>query len=255
MSRACRLALVAGWSLLGLCVAGCDDSPPPRNPFDPPADAPKKPPPITEVPKPKGPPELVIDTLSPKVGFSRVLLNKPDDRAKLRKAIEEVKDEFSGKEARVVVDRNTNPSWVIAMLEELGRIGASPLIVRTESRKEFPQELTIVPQPQAPSVASCSVVAMVRPDRGTAVWRLSGGTAAKRGKGLAGPDLSMTGETLERFAKGCKESKALFVSGSEGIEWGLVYDLAASTKLLEKAGYQPIVLLSETPVAGRPLSL
>ena len=45
----------------------------------------------------------------------------------------------------------------------------------------------------------------------------------------------MTADTLERYYKGCKQSDALFVSGAEGIEWGLVFDLAASAKKLEKA--------------------
>lgn len=237
-------------------LIGCDSSEKPRNPFDPPKDAPVKPPPVTEVPKPKGPPELSVDNLSPKVGFSRVLLQKPTDREKLKAELSQVKDEFSGKEAIVAVDRKANLNWVIAMLEELGNIGATPIIIKTSSRTDFPQQLTIEPQFRAGKVPDCSVVTMLMADFRTATWKLSGGTAGRRGKGLGGPDLSMTAETIERYAKGCKQSNTVFVTGSEGTDWGLVFDLAASTKvLLEKASFARIVLLSETPTAGRPVKL
>jgi hypothetical protein len=65
----------------------------------------------------------------------------------------------------------------------------------------------------------------------------------------------MTGDTLERYYKGCKPSDTLFVSGGEGIQWGLVYDLAASAKKLEKASFARLVLLAEPPTAGRPVRL
>lgn len=236
-------------------VAGCDDAPPQKNPFDPPKDAPVKPPPVTEVPKPKGPPELSIDTLSPKVGFSRVLLQKPTDREKLKNELVAVRSEFDGKETVITIDRKAESKWVIAMLEEVANIGASPILVKTSSRTDFPQQLRMDPQFRAGKVEGCSVVTAVLADRSTAVWKLSGGTAARRGKGLGGPDLSMTGETIERYAKACKQSNTLFVSGAEGIEWGLIYDLAASTKTLEKVSFERVVLLSETPTAGRPIKL
>lgn len=252
-SAAVPLALVG---VLCSALSGCDSGEKPRNPFDPPKDAPVKPPPVTEVPKPKGPPELSVDNLSPKIGFSRVLMQKPTDREKLKNELLQVKDEFAGKEATLSVDRKADTKNVIAMLEELGNIGASPILVKTSSRTDFPQQLAMEPQFKAGKVPDCSVVTMLMPDLRTATWKLSGGTAGRRGKGLGGPDLSMTAETIERYAKACKESNAVFVSGSEGVEWGLVYDLAASTKvLLEKAKFERVILLSEPPVAGRPVKL
>lgn len=250
------VAVVAlGTAVVSQLVA-CDSSEKPRNPFDPPKDAPVKPPPVTEVPKPKGPPELSVDNLSPKVGFSRVLLQKPTDREKLKNELLQVKDEFSGKETTLVVDRKANINSVITMMEELGNIGAAPIIVKTSSRTDFPQQLAIEPQFRAGKVPDCSVVTMLMSDFRTATWKLSGGTAGRRGKGLGGPDLSMTAETIERYAKGCKQSNTVFVTGSDGMEWGLVYDLAASTKvLLEKASFARIVLLSEPPTAGRAVKL
>jgi biopolymer transport protein ExbD len=253
MSQARWPILVALSALLSL--AGCDDPGPKKNPFDAPKDAPVKPPPVTEIPKPKGPPELSVDNMSPKIGFSRVLLQKPTDREKLKNEIATVRDEFSGKEAAVTVDRNADTKSVIAMLEELANIGAQPLLIKTSSRKDYPQELRIDVQFRAGKVPDCSVVTAILSDRSTAVWKLSGGTAARRGKGLGGPDLSMTGETIERYVKACKNSNTIFVSGAEGVEWGLIYDLAASTKTIEKISIERIVLLSEPPVAGRPVKL
>lgn len=236
-------------------AVSCDDSQPQRNPFDPPPTAPKQPPPVTEAPKPQGPPELTLDATGPKVGFSRILLQKAEDYEKLRSEIQAVREQFTGKDVHVVASRDTNTQWVVAMLKNLEEIGAANLFVRTPTRQEFSPELGFLSEQKAQASPGCSVVAAVREDRGTAVWRLSGGTASKRSKGFAGPDLSMTADTLERYFKGCKQSDILFVSGAEGIEWGLVYDLAASAKKLEKAKFEHLVLLSEPATAGRPVRL
>jgi hypothetical protein len=182
-------------------------------------------------------------------------LQKTEDYEKLQKEIYNVREQFNGKEVHIVASRDTNTQWVVAMLRNLERIGASALFVRTPTRKEFTTELEFLSEQKAKGMPTCSVVATVREDRGTAVWRLSGGTASKRSKGFAGPDLSMTADTLERYFKGCKQSDTLFLSGAEGIEWGLVYDLAASSKKLEKAKFERLVLLSEPPTAGRPVRL
>jgi hypothetical protein len=87
------------------------------------------------------------------------------------------------------------------------------------------------------------------------VWKRNGGVAGKRAKGMAGPDLSMTGESIERVAKACKQGSVLFVAGAPEIDWGLVYDLAASTKQLKDAHFEAIGLLSQTPVPGHRIEL
>jgi biopolymer transport protein ExbD len=255
MLRACRhLARVT----LGLCaigLLGCENYDPKRNPFDPPPNAPKPAPAVTEVPKPQGPPAISIDNMGPKIGFTQLILQRPSDYEKLQKEIETLREHYQGKDVHVSASRDTNTQWIAAVLGGLEDIGASPLFVRTPTRAEFSGELQWATPRKFANAPSCSVVAMVRADRGTAVWRLSGGTAGKRSKGFAGPDLSMTGDTLERYYKGCKQSDILFISGAEGIEWGLVYDLAASAKKLEKANFQRLSLLFEPPTAGRPIRL
>ena len=65
----------------------------------------------------------------------------------------------------------------------------------------------------------------------------------------------MTGDNIQRFAKGCKQSSALFVSAAPSVEWGLAYDLAASSKTIDKVSFDTFVLLEDTPVPGHTVEL
>ncbi|MBK7579975.1 MAG: biopolymer transporter ExbD [Myxococcales bacterium] len=242
-------------ALASLGLSACDDPPPKKNPFEPPPKETVEPPKDAALPKPVGPPELGIDDLGPKVGFSRVLLDKPEGRDKLAEELRQVKSHFEGKEATLVVIRKAKLTWVTTMLAELAKIGASKVIVKTETRAEYPGELAFTPEAKAPKPEPCAVVAMILEDRSAAVWKIAGGTAIKRAKGLAGPDLSTTGDTIERFAKGCKGSNMFFVSADASVEWGLAYDLAASTRKLEDVKFETLVLLDKTPTAGRKVEL
>ena len=201
------------------------------------------------------PDPLAIDDMGPKVGFTRILLDKPEGKSKLEKELQDNKAAYDGKEATLSIVRKAKMSWVVTMVQELADIGATKILIKTDTREEYPKELPFTPQRSVPEAAPCSVVGMVLDDRGTAIWKLSGGTASKRAKGFAGPDLTMTGETIERYAKACKQSSIFFVSAADGIEWGLAYDLAASTQKLEGKPLTSIVLLTETPTAGRPVKL
>jgi hypothetical protein len=231
-----------------LC-AGCEDEPK-QNPFAPPKDAPIPAPPASAIPKQDTAPDLQIDSVSPKVGFERALLQHPEGKAQLTQLLTDAKRWIEGKEVLLVVDRKTKVPWVATYLDELGKVGPSKITVRTDTRKEFSQDQVFVPESKT-KAPPCSVVGMVTSDFGTAVWKLSGGTAGKRTKGMAGPDLSMTGDTIERFAKGCKESSTFFVSVADGIEWGLAFDLGASSRVLEHAKFDTSVLLNEIPTPGQ----
>jgi hypothetical protein len=243
---------------LALCAAfaafGCDDPPAKSNPFDKPKDAAIPAPPASSIPKPDVAPILEIDTVSPKVGFERALLQHPEGKGQLTTLLAGAKKWLEGKDVVVIIDRKTKISWVATYLDELGKVGPSKITIRTDTRKEYSQDQVFVPEAKV-NAPPCSVVGMVMSDYGTAVWKLSGGTAGKRTKGMAGPDLSMTGDTIERFAKGCKESSTFFVSVAEGIEWGLAFDLAASSRVLEHAKFDTSVLLNETPTAGQKVTL
>jgi hypothetical protein len=247
----------AGYGSLGvglcLCVAfACDEKPEKSGAPTPEATAT---PTASAAPKPAGPPEFEIDTLSAKVGFERALLDQRDGRNNLIQLLKPTEKYVDGQDVTLVVDRSAKLPWVSAFIDELGKLGAKHVVVKTETRKEFSPSLAFSPELSLKSPPACSTVAMVLEDRGTAVWKLSGGVATKHGKGMAGPDLSMTGDNIERFAKGCKQSTSLFVSAGPSVEWGLAYDLAASAKTLQKLSFDTFVLLGEAPVPGRTVSL
>lgn len=240
-------------ALLALAPLGCEEAPQ-KNPFAPPKDAPIPAPPASAIPKKETAPELEIDNVSTKVGFERALLQNPEGRAKLGQLLADAKRWFEGKDVLVSVDRKVKVAWVATYLEELAKVGPTKITIRTETRQEYSREQRFTPESKA-AAPPCSVVAMVTSDFQTAVWKLSGGVAGKRPKGMAGPDLSMTGETIERFAKACPESSTFFVSVAQGIEWGLAFDLAASSRVLEKAKFEDTVLLSEIPTPGHKVAL
>ena len=248
-----KSALALACLAFAAAALGCEDEPK-KNPFDKPKDSAVPAPPASAIPKPDVAPILEIDTVSPKVGFERALLQHPEGKAQLTTLLSDAKRWIEGKDVVVIIDRKTKVEWVATYLDELGKVGPSKITIRTYTRKEFSQDQRFIPEAkvQAPP---CSVVGMVMSDYGTAVWKLSGGTAGKRSKGMAGPDLSMTGDTIERFAKGCKESSTFFVSVAEGIEWGLAFDLAASSRVLEHAKFDSSVLLNEIPTAGQKVTL
>lgn len=243
-------------ALVGLVIGGCKTEPRP-NPFDAPASAAKPVPKLEAPPKPEGPPQMLIEAQGPKVGWETVLIERDDGRERLAKAVAGVKEHYEGKPVHLVVDRRARTTWVAAMLDELAKIDAGEISISTDTRPEFSPKLVFWPQAKAGKPPSCSLVMIVREDRSTAVWSLSGGTAATRAKGMAGPDLSTTAETIERRARACSETTTYFVSAAEDVEWGLTYDLAASAQKIEsdKMKLDRAVVLSEVPVAGRPVKL
>jgi len=248
-----RLGAVSAVLALAMVVAACK-SEPTRNPFDAPPSAPKPVPKIEAPPKPEGPPQMLIDEQGPKVGWETVLIEKEDGRERLAKAVAGVKEHYEGKPVNLVVGRKARTVWVAAMMDELARIDAGEITITTETRPEFSPKLVFVPQTKVGEQPSCALVMMVRENRSTAVWTLAGGTAATRSKGMAGPDLTTTAETIERKAKTC-ETTTYFVSASDDVEWGLAYDLAASAQKIEKVTLRRPVVLSEIPVPGRPVKL
>jgi biopolymer transport protein ExbD len=248
-----RFWLGASLCLLLGPVVGCDSKPAP-NPFEAKKDT-VEPPPITETPKPKGPPEMTVSQEGPKVGWTYILLDKPDGKQKLTDQIAANKEFVSGKDVPLRADRQSKLSHVAAMVRALADGGATSIVVSTETRPEFPKTVKFLPPSAGKSAPSCSVVTKVLTERRNAVWSLKGGTAVKSPKGLAGPDMAMTEDSVEAAARRCKDSDFVFVSADEDVEWGLVYDLAAATQSLEKAKVGRVVLVEPAPVAGRPVKL
>ena len=232
--------------------AGCDE--PPKAKPAPSAAATPEPTP-TPPPKPTLPPTLSVDTSGALVAGTRVSLDGSGAPERLKTELAQHREFLEGKEVRCSAERKVKPAYVATMIDAIGAVGATRVLLRTSTRSDFPAEVGFISVERARSAPACSVVAMITEDRGSAVWSLKGGVAGKRGKGMAGPDLTLTGETLTTHAKKCPESHFLFVGGAPGVEWGLVYDLAASTKTLPKAYFADATVLAESPVPGHPVEL
>lgn len=245
--------LLAVLSLVAVATS-CEDKPAPAS--APSATSAPEPPPAPA--KPTLPPTIGIDTGGVLIAGNRVTLEGSGVLERLKSELETHKSFIENQEVRFSAERKVKPAYVARVLEGLGAAGASRALVRTSTRADFPSEVGFLPPAKAKSAPRCSVVSMIQADRSTATWQLSGGVAGKRGKGMAGPDLTLTGETIAERAKRCKESPIFFVSGAEGVEWGLVYDLAASAKTLGGAYFSDVALIAggdEVPVPGRPVEL
>ncbi len=245
-------------SLSALCAVGlvsvaCEEQPAPE-PLK--ADPLELEPVVEEKPvAAKGPPRFEVDETSAKVGYDRFMLDKADGKTKLDAALDAQKAHVEGKAIELSISRKAKLPWVATMLDALDSHGASSFTIRTETRSDYPASVEFSPASGAKGAASCSPVATIQQDRSTVVWKLGGGGARRRGRGLGGPDLSTTGLSIESTAKACKAADSLFVSADPEIEWGLVYDLAASTKQLEEVRFEHRVLLPDTPKTGKKVEL
>jgi len=250
-------AMLSAMLLVGSMVA-CDEAKPEKRLLAP-APAP------VEEPEPepyvkKQAPSFSIDEVGPQVGITRATLvqanGSPDALGleQLKKELSAVKTFIDGKEVKLVVERMAKPDWVSTYVEELGALGAARVDVTTETRGDFPTTVSFYAASRLDKPDPCSLVGSITEDRGTALWRLSGGTARKRQKGMSGPDFSITSDTLLSLKKKC-ESDVFFVHGAEGVEWGPVYDFAASAVALPEAGIRRAAVPHRRPTLGRPVVL
>lgn len=204
-------------------------------------------------PKPKSMPSLLVDAEGPYLGIERVRMQDPNAAEKLTKLVKELPIE--GKPVTLIVEKKAKIPHVAAVVTELGKAGAPKVILKTDGRNDVPKELTITPEPRVSSPAACTITAMVLKDFSTALWPIRGGTARKHSKGMAGPDLSNTGRQLEKDIEAC-ESNIAFFSSDESVEWEAAYNLAGTIVTSDqKKKIDTLVLLSQIPVAGRPVSI
>lgn len=247
MKPSCSIALCL------LVTLGCDESPKPKAAAAVPTSAASAEP--AKPPEPARTPELAVDSIGVKVGFTRILLDKPEGAQRLEQELSAVKGQLPRAADLMRVERMARVSWVTELLAALAAQDVTKVTIKTDTRKEYASELHFIAASAAKDAPRCSVVAMVLEDRATAVWKLSGGVAMKRARGFGGPDLTMTGETLERLGKACKDSTLLFVSAAPGVEWGQVFDLAASARALPTVRFERFVVLDEPPTPGHKVEL
>ncbi|WP_437588483.1 ExbD/TolR family protein [Sorangium sp. So ce1000] len=248
-SASTRLAVAAG---LILAAAACESAPKPSGPGAAATAAASVEAPV-EPPKPKGMPELLVDSMGPYIGGQRVDLAQKEGPEKLAKVIRGLPIE--GKPVTLLADKRAKPSAVAAVVTELGAAGAPKVVIKTDGRDDLPKEITVVPEGRVSKPPSCAVSTMVLKDLATAIWPLGGGLGKKQRKGLAGPDLSNTGEQLTKDIAACSASVAFF-SADDEVPWEMAHNLAGTVMASDaKKKLDTLVLLRTAPVAGRPVQL
>lgn len=252
-----RSPLLLSWVMAAALLAGCDDAPKPSagasSSSTSSAPATTAAPTPTALPKPTTMPELLVDADGPYLGGQRVNLADATGPDKLTKIVKDLP--VNGKPVTLQVDKKAKASAVAAVVAALGDAGAPKVTLKTDGRNDLPKSLDVVPESRVASPAGCSIVATVLKDLSTAVWPFKGGTARKQRKGLAGADLSHTGEQLEKDLAACDSTTAFF-SGDDSVGWESVFNLAGTVLVSDKKKrVDTLVLLREEPVAGRAVSL
>lgn len=245
--------LALGCAVAGL-LAACDDPPagsPPSTPL-----------PVTVATQasssPKPPPDplagLVVDDLGLYLSTHRIDMGAKDAEDKLKAAVRDLP--VKQKAVPINASRNAKTQHVGALARALGEAGAIEIDVKTPDRSGAETVLKLIPEEVAgTSVPDCAVVAMIKKDNTSAVWRLKGGVASRFLKGLGGPDMSMTYDGMKDQMGSCP-STTWFLTGEENVIWGLVFDLG---HIVAKADPPPkatrAAILYRAPVAGRSVQL
>jgi biopolymer transport protein ExbD len=240
---------------LALALAACDDPPKAGGSGTPGASAKSTASAATPapLPKPKTMPELIVDSDGAYIGGARINLAEPAGAEKLAKAVKELP--IDGKPVTIQAEKKTKTSYVAAVVAALGEAGAPKVTIKTDGRSDLPKEVVVTPESRVAAPPGCSVVATVLKDLSTALWPVKGAIAKKQSKGMAGPDLSHTGEELTKQIAACDSTMAFF-SGDDSLNWELSFNLAGTViKSDEKKKIETLVLLREEPVAGRAVTI
>ena len=248
-----EMRVAVGLMAWAVFAIGCDDKPAPKATSEPTSVT-------TNVASaaPKPPPDplagLTVDELGLYLQSHRIDMTAKDTDSKLRATIAELP--VKQKAVPISASRNAKTQHVGALARALGEAGAVEIDVKTPDRTGAQTVLKLMPEEMAGAqVPDCAVVAMIKKDNTSAVWRLKGGTATRFLKGLGGPDMSMTFDGMKDQMGSCAANHWL-LAGEENVIWGLVFDLG---QIVAKADPPPkatnAVLVYEAPVAGRAVQL
>jgi hypothetical protein len=241
-------------SAFALVAMGCDD--PPSTATASASAAATTKPAHSASPKPKSDemPALSVDNLGAYISGERASLKEPGGPEKLKKLCGDLP--IKGKQVDLAVLKKAMVTDVMAVVRELGAAGAPSVKIKADGRDDLPKELIVVPQSKlTDKAAACSVTAMVDKDLSTDVWALGGGSGKKHSKGFAGPDLTLTGETIQKAIKKC-DSTVAFFSADDSLEWELAHNIGGTLmKSDDEKKIKSLVLLDEVPVPGRPVKL
>lgn len=195
-------------------------------------------------------PPLSVDNLGPQIGAVRVDMKQDNAGEKLTKLVKALP--IDGKPVVLLAEKKARTPDVMIMVSELAAAGAPSITIKTDGRDDLSKEIKVFALAAGAGAPGCSVSATVMKDLGTAVWPAKGAVAKRQAKGQAGPDLTFTGETLERDLAGCASDVA-FVSGDDSLLWELTYNLAATVVKSDKTKKLAKLVLAKDLVAGRPV--
>jgi len=199
-------------------------------------------------------PDMVVDDLGPSLGGQRVDLSVPTGPAKLKEIA--AKLPINDKQVILRTTHKARVRDVAAVLVALGEEGAPEVLLKMSGgRRDVPTEYVVVPETRISNPDPCSVVATVTENMSTGVWPFKGGGGKRHRKGHAGPDLTLTGESIDKALSKC-QSKTAFFSSHTKLRWEHAFHMGALIrKSDEKKKIDKLVLLGEEPVAGRPVKL
>ena len=99
------------------------------------------------------------------------------------------------------------------------------------------------------------MVTTVLKDMATAVWTFKGGGGRRHTKGQAGPDLTRTVESVEKYLRNCDSTTAFFGADTK-LRWEHAFHAGGAIKSGDKKKkIDTLVLLGSAPVAGRAVKL
>ncbi len=198
-------------------------------------------------------PPLTVDDLGIFLAGQRINLKEQDAANRLKKIVGELP--IQGKEVQLLVLKKAKIPDVFALVREIGASQATSIRIKAaEGRGDLPKEFVIYPQAKLKDKpAACSIVGMVSKNLATDIWAVKGGTGKRHVKGFAGPDLSNTGETLQKMLKKC-DSKVAFFSADDSLDWELAHMIGGAILANDtEKKISTLVLLDEVPVPGRPV--
>ncbi|MFO0762091.1 MAG: biopolymer transporter ExbD [Byssovorax sp.] len=254
LSVPARAGLLVTSALAAMTLAACDDPPKSGAGTTTAAATTAAPPPTAAaLPKPKTMPEMIVDSDGAYIGGGRINLGEASGAEKLAKAVKDLP--INGAPVTLQAEKKAKTSHVAAVVAALGEAGAPKVIIKTDGRGDLPKEISVTPESRISSPPGCSVTTTVLKDLSTAIWPVKGATAKRQRKGLAGPDLTHTGEEVTKEIAACDSTMAFFSSDDE-VSWELAFNLAGTVvKADEKKKIDTLVLLREEPVAGRPVTI
>jgi len=240
-----RPALAPACVFLALALAACDDKPKdtPQLPAAPSA------PPAASSAAPKEPETTTVsmDDTAITINGARVPFDGADPRARIAAELGG-KPKIAGETVPLVVMRPAKANKVAIAVAALKDTKAKGVVVKGQKRDGQMAEIPVSFGASAPCVAAASI----GKDVAINVWTIGGTTARRFAKGMAGPDLTLGSEGLRKAIAAC-DTKVALLTADESVTWGLLYDLALTTKEDPDPKTKDVTfaLTVETAVAGR----